>query len=126
MSPFAGYLLGFLILVFGLAVAAYLLNVPTTAIVVGVVLVLFGIAAWATRRPRVRPSTFTGRTPNAPSLDPTVLMEIKTTLMERPDPARTQPTTRMPQSRDTRTQATTRMDKQTTATKRPDDEPRDS
>jgi hypothetical protein len=122
MSPFAGYLLGLVILVLGLAVAAYLLNVPTAAVVVGVVLVFIGLLAWATRRPRVRPSTFTGRTPNAPSLDRTVLMELKTTLMERPDSARTQATTQMPQSRDARTQATTRLDKQTSVTKRPDGE----
>jgi hypothetical protein len=119
MSPFAGYLLGILVFIVGLAVAAFLLNVPTGAIVVAVILALFAIAAWATRRPRARPSKFTGATPSAPSLDRTVLMELKTTLMEQADKARTQPTTRMPQSNDSRVEPTTRIDQQTAAARRP-------
>src|SRR5262245_58632526 len=96
MSPFAGYLLGILILIAGLAVAAYLLNVPTAAVIFGVIVALVLIGAWATRRPRARPSKFSGATPNAPSLDRTVLMELKTMLMDRVDAARNEPTTRMP------------------------------
>lgn len=42
MSAFGTYLLGFVILIIGLAVAAYLLNVPQTWILVGVI-VLVGI-----------------------------------------------------------------------------------
>jgi uncharacterized membrane protein YiaA len=42
MSSFGTYLLGFAILIIGLAIAAYLLNVPTMWIVVGVI-VLLGI-----------------------------------------------------------------------------------
>ncbi len=133
MSPFAGYLFGILVLIGGLAVAAYLLNVPTSAVVVGVVLAIVGLAAWATRRPRARASTFTGTTPDAPSLDRTVLMELKTSLMQRPDAARNaattqmpqasdsrvQPTTRIPQAGDVRGQATTRIDRQGETSKTP-------
>ena len=42
MSSFGTYLVGFLILIVGLAIAAYLLNVPTMWIAVGVI-VLIGI-----------------------------------------------------------------------------------
>ena len=42
MSSFGTYLLGFIILIIGLAIAAYLLNVPTMWIGVGVI-VLIGI-----------------------------------------------------------------------------------
>lgn len=42
MSSFATYLVGFIVLVVGLAIAASLLNVPTTWIAVGVI-VLIGI-----------------------------------------------------------------------------------
>jgi hypothetical protein len=40
MSSFATYLLGFVVLIAGLAIAAYLLNVPPTWIMVGVVILL--------------------------------------------------------------------------------------
>jgi hypothetical protein len=109
MSPFAGYLLGILILVAGLAVAAYLLNVPLAAVIFFVIVAVVLIGAWATRRPRARPSKFSGATPNAPSLDRTVLMELKTTLMERFDATRNEPTTRVPRADDSRSQPTTRM-----------------
>ncbi len=139
MSPFAGYLLGLLVLIGGLAVAAYLLNVPTTAIIVAVVLAVLAMLTWATRRPRARPSKFTGTTPNSPALDRTVLMELKTSLMQRPDAARnepttripqaedsrSQPTTRVPQADDSRSQATTRVDRQTEASKRQKRSPQD-
>lgn len=42
MSSFSTYLIGFIILILGLAIAAYLLNVPTMWIVVGVI-VMIGI-----------------------------------------------------------------------------------
>jgi uncharacterized membrane protein YiaA len=42
MSSFGTYLIGFIILILGLAIAAYLLNVPTMWIGVGVI-VLVGI-----------------------------------------------------------------------------------
>ena len=42
MSSFGTYLVGFIILILGLAIAAYLLNVPTMWIGVGVI-VLIGI-----------------------------------------------------------------------------------
>jgi uncharacterized membrane protein YiaA len=42
MSSFATYLIGFIVFVIGLALAAFFLNVPTQWIVVGVV-VLLGI-----------------------------------------------------------------------------------
>ena len=42
MSSFSTYLIGFIILIVGLAIAAYLLNVPTMWIVVGVI-VMIGI-----------------------------------------------------------------------------------
>jgi len=126
MSPFAGYLVGLLILVASLAVAAYLLNVPTAAVIVAVVVAFGLIGAWATRRPRSRPSKFTGATPNAPSLDRTVLMELKTTLMEKSD-AGNQPTTRMPRADDPKSPPTTRMQQPTVVSKRkpgppPDDD----
>ncbi len=42
MSSFGTYLIGFIILILGLGIAAYLLNVPTMWIVVGVI-VMIGI-----------------------------------------------------------------------------------
>jgi positive regulator of sigma E activity len=59
MSSFATYLIGFIILIVGLAIAAYLLNVPTQWILVGVV-ILIGIGVlMATRheKPRDPPGT---------------------------------------------------------------------
>jgi uncharacterized membrane protein YiaA len=54
MSSFATYIIGFVILIVGLAIAAYLLNVPTTWIAVGVV-VLLGIGVLsATSRTKMR------------------------------------------------------------------------
>ena len=37
MSSFATYLIGFIILIVGLAFAAYLLNIPQTWIIVGII-----------------------------------------------------------------------------------------
>ena len=42
MSSFSTYLIGFIVLIIGLAVAAYLVGVPTTWIAVGVI-VMIGI-----------------------------------------------------------------------------------
>lgn len=54
MSSFASYIIGFLILIVGLAFAAYLLNIPSTWIGVGVV-VLLGIGVLsATSRTKMR------------------------------------------------------------------------
>jgi uncharacterized membrane protein YiaA len=54
MSSFATYLIGFLILIVGLGVAAYLLNIPTMWIGVGVI-VLIGIGVLsATSRTKMR------------------------------------------------------------------------
>ncbi|HEX4681805.1 MAG TPA: hypothetical protein VH277_03790 [Gemmatimonadaceae bacterium] len=54
MSSFATYLIGFIILIVGLAFAAYLLNVPTTWIAVGAI-VLIGIGVLsATSRTKMR------------------------------------------------------------------------
>ena len=58
MSSFATYLMGFLILIIGVAVGAYLLDVPTQWIVVGVI-VLIGIGvltATSKTRPKDPPS----------------------------------------------------------------------
>ncbi len=54
MSSFSTYLLGFVVLVIGLALAAYLLNVPPAWIVVGVI-VLIGLGIlMATSRTKPR------------------------------------------------------------------------
>ena len=54
MSSFATYLLGFAFVIIGLAVAAYLLNVPPTWILVGVI-ILIGIGVLsATNRTKPR------------------------------------------------------------------------
>ncbi|MBX6332441.1 MAG: hypothetical protein IRY91_11390 [Gemmatimonadaceae bacterium] len=51
MSPLALYLVGYLIVVLGLAAAAYLLNVPLTWIVIGVVVLIgLGIMTIAKRQ----------------------------------------------------------------------------
>jgi uncharacterized membrane protein YiaA len=54
MSSFGTYLIGFIILILGLAIAAYLLNVPALWIVVGVI-VLIGIGIlMATSRTKMK------------------------------------------------------------------------
>jgi hypothetical protein len=54
MSSFSTYLIGFIVLVIGLAVAAYLVNVPPTWIAVGVI-VLLGIGIlMATSRTKMK------------------------------------------------------------------------
>ena len=50
MSSFSTYLIGFFVLIIGLAIAAYLVNVPSTWILVGVVVALgIGILTATTR-----------------------------------------------------------------------------
>jgi hypothetical protein len=63
MSSFASYIIGFLILIVGLAFGAYLLNIPSTWIGVGVI-VLLGIGVLsATSRTKMRdPASGTGAT----------------------------------------------------------------
>jgi uncharacterized membrane protein YiaA len=59
MSAFGTYLIGFIVLILGLGIAAFLLNVPTVWIAVGVI-VLIGIGIlMATSRTRMKdpPST---------------------------------------------------------------------
>lgn len=54
MSSFGTYLTGFLILIIGLGIAAYLLNIPTLWILVGVI-VLIGIGIlMATSRTKMK------------------------------------------------------------------------
>ena len=68
MSSFASYLIGFVILIVGLAFGAYLLNVPTTWIAVGVI-VLVGIGVLsATTRTKMRD-------PGAPGGGSTTIVE---------------------------------------------------
>jgi len=58
MSAFGTYLFGFIILIIGLAIAAYLLNVPTTWIVVGVIVLIgLGILMATSRTKRRDPPT---------------------------------------------------------------------
>jgi len=67
MSSFATYLIGFIVLIVGLAVAAYLLNIPTSLIVVGII-VLLGIGIlMATSRTRPRDPPPPGSGPQPPA-----------------------------------------------------------
>lgn len=68
MSSFATYLIGFVILIAGLGIAAYLLNVPTMWIGVGVI-VLIGIGVLsATSRTKMRdPAEGSSRPPSSPT-----------------------------------------------------------
>ena len=72
MSSFTTYLVGFLILILGLGIAAYLLNVPSMWIGVGViVLVGIGILS-ATNRTKMRdPSSDTPVVKRGPPTSPT-------------------------------------------------------
>lgn len=54
MSAFATYLIGYLILIGGLAGAAYLLNIPTVWIVVGIVVLVGAGVLSATSRTKMR------------------------------------------------------------------------
>ena len=67
MSSFSTYLIGFIILIVGLAIAAYLLNIPSMWIAVGVI-VLIGIGVLsATSRTKMKdpPSPPPGGGPGA-------------------------------------------------------------
>ena len=57
MSSFGTYMIGFALVIIGLAIAAYLLNVPPTWIGVGVLVMIgIGILSATTRtRPKDRP-----------------------------------------------------------------------
>ncbi len=69
MSSFTTYLIGFIILIVGLALGAHLLNVPHTWIAVGVV-VLLGIGVLsATSRTKMRDPSKPGE--NRPPSGPT-------------------------------------------------------
>jgi positive regulator of sigma E activity len=58
MSSFATYLFGFIIVIVGLAVAAYLLNVPPTWIAVGVLIMIgLGVLMATTRTKPKDPPT---------------------------------------------------------------------
>ena len=59
MSAFTTYLIGFIILVIGLSLAAYLLNVPGMWIAVGIVILVgFGVLMATSRtKPRDPPSS---------------------------------------------------------------------
>ena len=58
MSSFSTYLIGFIVLVIGLAVAAYLVNVPPTWIAVGVIVMLgIGILTATSRTKMKDPPT---------------------------------------------------------------------
>lgn len=54
MSSFSTYLLGFIILIIGIAVGAYLLNVPPTWIAVGVIILVGVGILMATSRTKPR------------------------------------------------------------------------
>jgi hypothetical protein len=67
MSAFGTYLIGFMILILGLALAAYLLNVPPLWIVAGVI-VMAGIGVLtATTRTKTRDAS-TRRDPPGPPI----------------------------------------------------------
>ncbi len=67
MSAFATYLVGFIVLILGLALGAYLLNVPPLWIVVGVI-VLIGIGILsATNRTKPRDPVHRDPPPPPPS-----------------------------------------------------------
>jgi hypothetical protein len=59
MSSFGTYLIGYLLVIVGLAIGAYLLNVPPTWIAVGIVVLIgLGIVTATTRtRPKDPPPT---------------------------------------------------------------------
>lgn len=54
MSSFGTYLIGFIILIIGLGIGAYLLNVPTLWILVGVIIMIGIGTLMATSRTRMK------------------------------------------------------------------------
>jgi len=67
VSSFATYLIGFVILIVGLAFGAYLLNVPQTWIVVGIIVFLGVGVLMATSRTRPRDPPPPGAGPQPPA-----------------------------------------------------------
>jgi hypothetical protein len=67
VSSFATYLIGFIILIVGLAFGAYLLNVPTSWVVVGIVILLGIGVLMATSRTRPRDPPPPGSGPQPPA-----------------------------------------------------------
>ncbi|MFL5616161.1 MAG: hypothetical protein ACJ796_21020 [Gemmatimonadaceae bacterium] len=67
MSSFATYLIGFIIVTVGLAIGAYLLNVPTSWIVVGIIILLGIGILMATSRTRPRDPPPPGSGPQPPA-----------------------------------------------------------
>jgi hypothetical protein len=67
MSSFATYLIGFIILIVGLAFGAYLLNWPTSWIAVGVIVLLGLGVLMATNRTRPRDPPPPGSGPQPPA-----------------------------------------------------------
>ena len=68
MSSFGTYLIGFIILIVGLAFGAYLLNVPTTWIAVGVIVLIgVGVLAATTRTKMRDPADGSTRPPSSPT-----------------------------------------------------------
>lgn len=71
MSSFATYLIGYLILIGGLAGAAYLLNIPATWIIVGIVVLIGAGVLSATSRTRMRdPASGRSGPPKPPPTSP--------------------------------------------------------
>ena len=71
MSSFATYLIGFIILIVGLAFAAYLLNVPQMWIVVGAIeLIGIGVLSGTTRTKMRDPTETTTHTSTRPPSAP--------------------------------------------------------
>ena len=68
MSAFATYLVGFIILILGLALAAYLLNVPPLWIVAGVI-VMIGVGILSATN-RTKPRDPMRRDPPPPPRNP--------------------------------------------------------
>ena len=67
MSSFATYLIGFIVLIVGLAIAAYMLNVPTMWIGIGVI-VLIGIGILsATNKTKLRDPSGPRQPPTPPA-----------------------------------------------------------
>ena len=67
MSSFATYLIGFIIVTVGLAIGAYLLNAPTSWIIVGIIILLGIGILMATSRTRPRDPPPPGSGPQPPA-----------------------------------------------------------
>jgi len=67
MSSFATYLIGFIILIVGVAIGAYYLNVPQIWIIVGIIILLGIGILMATSRTRPRDPPPPGSGPQPPA-----------------------------------------------------------